>query len=75
MKKNCASDRNKYDSRVLYQNLYCNYIAVLEGNLSYGKLVANFVMDQNKVYFNEYENITFYVTRIWAYFIKNSKYF
>ena len=73
MKKNCVIDKYAHDSRVIYQNLYCNYARVLEGSLSYGKMMTKFLRDQVNMYSNVYENATFYVTQIWAHFIKNSK--
>lgn len=72
MKKNCTVDKYKHDSRVMYQNLYCNYLKVLEGTISYSKMMSRFFIDQTTTYINEYENITYYVTGIWTAFIKNS---
>ncbi len=71
--ENCVVDRFRHDSRVLYQNLYCNYCNVLDGTMTYSKMISRFLNDQNNAVIEKYNNITYYVTKFYAEIFNNSK--
>lgn len=69
--KNCASEQYVHDTRVLYQNLYCNYIRFFIDKTTSGNMVSTFLIDQGNSDINRYENITYYITCIFVEVIKN----
>lgn len=73
LKRNCVSEQYKYDTRVLYQNLYCNYAKILDGEIAYTRLMKEFFSDYNNTIFNRFTNITFEVTSIFALVIGEEK--
>lgn len=72
-KRNCVAEQYKYDTRVLYQNLYCNYVKILEGEISYTRLFTVFFSDYNNTIFNDFTNITYEVTNIFALIIGDKR--
>ncbi|WP_313129477.1 NACHT domain-containing protein [Anaerocolumna sp.] len=73
LKRNCVSEQYKYDTRVLYQNLYCNYAKILDGEITYTRLLTAFFSDYNNTIFNRFTNITYEVTSIFALVIGEKK--
>lgn len=73
LKRNCVSEQNKYDTRVLYQNLYCNYAKMLDGEIVYTRLMTAFFSDYNNTVFNRFTNVTYEVTSIFALVIGDKK--
>ncbi len=39
-----VSEQYKYDTRVLHQNLYCNYAKMLDGEISHTRLMTTFFL-------------------------------
>jgi len=68
-----VSEQYKYDTRVLYQNLYCNYAKILDGEITYTRLLTAFFSDYNNTIFNRFTNITYEVTSIFALVIGEKK--
>lgn len=73
LKQNCVSEQYKYDTRVLYQNLYCNYAKMLDGEIAYTRLMKAFFLDYNNTIFNRFTNITYEVTSTFALIIGEIK--
>lgn len=73
LKRNCASEQYKHDTRILHQNLYCNYAKMLDGEITYTRLLNAFFSDYNNTIFNRFTNITYDVTCIFALIIGDSK--
>ena len=73
LKRNCASEQYKHDTRILHQNLYCNYAKMLDGEITYTRLLNAFFSDYNNTFFNRFTNITYDVTCIFALIIGDSK--
>lgn len=71
--ENCVADRYRHDSRVMYQNLYCNYCKVLDGEMTYSKMISTFLLDKNNAVIEKYNNITYYVTKFCAEVFNDSK--
>lgn len=69
--KKCVSEQYAHDTRVLYQNLYCNYIRVLNNETSFGDMVSRFLIDQGNSNINRFENITYHITCIFVETIRN----
>lgn len=65
-KRNCVTEQYKHDTRVLHQNLYCNYAKMLDGEIAYTGLLSAFFSDYNNTVFNSFTNITYEVTNIFA---------
>ena len=71
--RNCVSEQYKYDTRVLHQNLYCNYAKMLDGEISYTRLMTTFFSDYNNTIFNRFTNITYEATNIFALIISEKR--
>lgn len=65
-KRNCVTEQYEYDTRVLHQNLYCNYVKMLDGEIAYIRLLSAFFSDYSNTVFNRFTNITYEATNIFA---------
>lgn len=65
-KRNCVTEQYEYDTRVLHQNLYCNYVKMLDGEIAYTRLLSAFFSDYSNTVFNRFTNITYEATNIFA---------
>lgn len=72
-KRNCVVEQYKHDTRVLHQNLYCNYAKMLDGEIAYTRLLTAFFSDYNNTVFNRFTNITYEVTNIFALIISEKR--
>lgn len=73
LKRNCTSEQYKHDTRILHQNLYHNYAKMLDGEITYTRLLTAFFSDYNNTHFNRFTNVTYDVTCIFALIIGNPK--